>query len=250
MLSARQSSEESLLQATSVLVDDTTTCADQNTSRRSTSDSHGIDEDEKNSPPNRLGRFELITLLGEGGFGKVWKAFDPQLERFVALKVPTFASSAVDRQRRFISEAKAAARLKHPNIVATFDSGRIDDSLFIAAEYVEGGSLAGRMKNDSVSFEQAASWIRDLTRALDYAHHVGIVHRDIKPHNVLLDKQSNPKLTDFGLAKRLDDDSELTTEGALLGTPAYMSPEQARGETSLIGPPATNIVLGSYCMNY
>ena len=188
------------------------------------------------SSPKRLGRYELKRLLGQGGFGKVYLAYDPELERDVALKVLTMGGGQRVRVQRFLTEAKAAARLKHPNIVPTFVSGQADGKYFIASEFIDGELLSKRLKRQPYSPNQAARIVLKLANALAYAHGSDVVHRDVKPHNIMIDQRGEPHLMDFGLAKRVDDDSKVTSDGSLLGTPAYMSPEQARGEISLVGP--------------
>ena len=184
----------------------------------------------------KLGRFELKRLLGQGGFGKVYLAVDPELEREVALKVLVFGAGQRTRVQRFLTEAKAAARLKHPNIVPTFVSGQADGKYYIASEFIEGELLSKQMRRQQFSPVQAARTILKLANALAYAHENDVVHRDVKPHNIMIDQRGEPHLMDFGLAKRVDDDSTATSDGSVLGTPAYMSPEQARGEVSSVGP--------------
>ncbi len=192
-----------------------------------------------------LGRFEIKAVLGQGAFGRVYRAYDPQLDRMLALKVPLFSQEEQQKAARFQAEAKAAGRLRHPNIVPTFDSGRIGDQFYIASQFIEGDSLSARIKKGKVDFKQAAKWTASLARALAYAHEMGIVHRDVKPQNVMLDEREEPQLMDFGLAKRVNEDSNMTTEGALLGTPAYMAPEQARGDTNKVGPLSDQYAVGA-----
>ena len=183
-----------------------------------------------------IGRFELKAVLGRGGFGVVYRAYDSHLERFVALKIPTLGPNQKTKITRFLSEAKAAARLKHANIVSTFESGQVDNKYFIASEFIDGSLLSVLIKKKRPIIRESVLMVQKLAEALGYAHSQGIVHRDVKPHNVIIDTNGEPQLMDFGLAKRLDDSSNVTTDGTLLGTPAYMSPEQARGEIALVGP--------------
>jgi WD40 repeat protein len=206
----------------------------------------------------KLGRFELRAALGQGGFGMVYRAYDPVLDREVALKVPKFGADQPKRIERFLREAKAAAGLRHPNIVAVYESGKAGDDWFIASEFVVGLPLSVRLKQKPPSLRQAVRWVRDLARALAYAHGEGIVHRDIKPANIMIGKKGRPQLMDFGLAKRLDEidwplppnsdnqgqSPDLTREGSVLGTPAYMAPEQARGDTRAVGPKSDQYSLG------
>jgi hypothetical protein len=192
----------------------------------------------------KLGRFELKELLGQGAYGRVYRAYDPQLDREVALKVPIFGPEDKHKIQRFSAEAKAAARLRHPNIVPTYESGQIGAQYYIAAQFVAGQTLAQRLVQSPPDFRQAAEWIRQLANGLAYAHAAGIVHRDIKPENIMLDERGVPHIMDFGLAKRTNDDSAMTTDGSILGTPAYMSPEQARGELAAVGPQSDQYSLG------
>ncbi len=192
-----------------------------------------------------LGRFEIQGVLGQGGFGRVYKAYDPQLERLLALKVPTFGPQDGKKAKRFQSEAKAAAQLRHPNIVPTFESGKIGNQFFIASQFIDGEPMSAITKVGRTKGKQAAEWIAKVARALAYAHEMGIIHRDVKPHNVMLDERGEPQLMDFGLAKRLNDDSGMTADGAVLGTPAYMAPEQARGDMDQVGPHTDQYALGA-----
>jgi hypothetical protein len=212
-------------------------------------------------PLGKLGRFELRDVLGQGGFGVVYRAYDPFLEREVALKVPSETDRDSPRVKRFLREARSAARLKHPNIVAVFEAGETEGRFYIASEYVEGKPLSTRIAEQPPNREQAVAWVRDLALALAYAHDEGIVHRDIKPGNIIMSQHGRPQLTDFGLSKRLDLEgegdepgpakrrtargaAELTVDGDLMGTPAYMSPEQARGEHRNVGPSSDQYSLG------
>jgi WD40 repeat protein/tetratricopeptide (TPR) repeat protein len=179
----------------------------------------------------RFGKYELLDELGAGAFGRVFKARDTELDRLVALKLPRQRGedSAADIDR-FLREATSVARLQHPHIVTLFDAGRLDGKPYLASELVEGMTLADRLTVGPPPFRQTAEVAAALAEALDYAHRAGVVHRDVKPGNVMLDPQGRPRLMDFGLAKRDAADVRITVEGAILGTPAYMSPEQASGK--------------------
>ncbi len=181
-------------------------------------------------------RFELIELLGEGAFGKVYKARDPNLGRLVALKIPTFSAAELKKTSRFLDEARSAAALRHKNIVPIYEAGMFEGRPYIVSEFIEGETLSHRIGAEPVSFRTAASWIRDLALALQYSHDNGIIHRDVKSENIMLDANQVPFLMDFGLAKRIHEDSTRTLDGTVLGTPAYMPPEQARGDQKMIGP--------------
>ncbi|GAA4471836.1 serine/threonine protein kinase [Novipirellula rosea] len=186
--------------------------------------------------PQQLGRYQLDRVIGEGAFGTVWLCRDTHTSRSVALKLPHFESRDKKRAARFITEARAAAALRHPNIVAVLNAGRVGGQHFIATEYVPGPTLDEFAATKMPSQREAAECIRKLALALDYAHRHEIVHRDVKPLNIIIDSKGEPQLLDFGLAKRLDFDSALTIDGSVLGTPAYMPPEQARGDIAAIGP--------------
>lgn len=182
--------------------------------------------------PEQIGRFQLRELLGGGGFGQVYRAYDPRLDRDVALKVLRESQPTARVMERFFREARAAAQLDHPNIVALHDAGRDEGRCWIAYQFVEGRTLSRlQCENGAMEPGSAAKIIRDLARALDHAHRRGVLHRDVKPANVIVDANGRARLTDFGLARRLDLDATMTIEGTILGTPAYMSPEQAAGQS-------------------
>jgi hypothetical protein len=180
-----------------------------------------------------LGRFELLEQLGAGSFGCVFQARDTELGRMVAIKIPRAGSLASDEDRaRFLREARSTAQLKHPGIVALHEAGRSDDGTFyLVEEFVQGTTLASRTVGGPLPARQAADLVAAVADALDYAHRHGVIHRDIKPSNILLDSEYRPHLMDFGLAKREAEESPMTQDGQVLGTPDYMSPEQARGES-------------------
>ena len=179
-----------------------------------------------------VGRFQLREVLGKGGFGQVYLAFDPRLDRDVALKLLRQANPSERVMRRFFREARATSRLDHPNIVAVHDAGRDDGRCWIAYEYVKGPVLSSVRLRQRIDLTTAVRVTRDLADALDHAHRRGVFHRDVKPDNVLIDERGRPRLIDFGLAKREDRDWGLTLDGAVLGTPAYMSPEQSDGRSN------------------
>jgi len=180
-----------------------------------------------------FGRFQLRELLGDGGSGQVYQAYDPRLDRDIALKVLKLAEPGERVKQRFFREARAAARLDHPNIVAVYDAGCDEDRCWIAYRYVSGRTLFRLRDQQRLDRVTTVRIIRDLADALDHAHRHGIYHRDLKPANILIDERGRPHLTDFGLARRADLDSGLTRDGAIIGTPIYMSPEQANGQSHL-----------------
>lgn len=212
----------------------------------------------------RLGRYRVRRTLGSGGMGIVYLADDPALRRPVALKVlrgPQAGSARFDQ--RFRREGEAAARLNHPNIVPVFEVGESAGRTYLAFEYVAGGSLAQYLAGRPQPPRNSALLVRALAKAIDHAHRAGVIHRDLKPDNVLLAGPGTPaaandgppdltgapesllpKVTDFGLARLLDDDG-LTPTGDLLGTPCYMAPEQTRGRNHRVGPAADIYALGA-----
>jgi predicted Ser/Thr protein kinase len=200
--------------------------------------------------PAEFGRYRVLQLLGKGGMGAVYLAEDSQLGRRVALKLPSFAAGASpERVERFLREARSAAALHHPNICTLYDAGREGGRPYLTMAYLEGRSLADAIDPDRpMPQRQAAALARKVAEALGHAHERGVVHRDLKPANVMLTAAGEPVVMDFGLAKRLAEEdageAKLTRDGAVMGTPDYMAPEQVRGETDRIGPPTDVYALG------
>lgn len=178
-----------------------------------------------------IGRFELREHLGSGQFGEVWRAYDTDLRREVAIKIPRRMPEDRAMHALFVREARAAARLKHPNIVPVYEVGRADERIFIVSGYIRGTTLKNWIEQRPFAPREAAELCVTIARALHHAHQEGIVHRDLKPGNILMDLAGQPHIADFGLAKHSNDDATLTIDGQVLGTPAYMSPEQARGQS-------------------
>jgi serine/threonine protein kinase/tetratricopeptide (TPR) repeat protein len=215
--------------------------------------------------------YEILEELGRGGMGVVYKARHVRLQRLVALKmILSGAHAGAAGLARFRAEAEAVAQLQHPNIVQIYETGEHDGRAYFSLEFVEGGSLEQRMQESATPPRAAAGLVETLAATMEVAHQRGIVHRDLKPANILLGgvatqsvilhkdqtaaksassehwtRTTVPKIADFGLAKRLDDDSSQTQEGAIMGTPCYMAPEQAAGKTREVGPAADIYALGA-----
>jgi tRNA A-37 threonylcarbamoyl transferase component Bud32 len=183
------------------------------------------------SRPAKIGRFEFQGEIGAGSYGTVFKARDPQLDRTVAIKILR-AGRLADKEEldRFLREARSFAQLKHPGIVTLYEIGQEEGQCYLVEEFVQGTTLAARMEEGLIPFRESAEMVAQVCDALQVAHSQGIIHRDLKPANILLDAAGKPHLTDFGLAKVEGDEKPMTHSGDILGTPAYMSPEQARGQ--------------------
>jgi serine/threonine-protein kinase len=190
--------------------------------------------------------YEILGELGRGGMGVVYRARQVRLKRLVALKM-ILAGVHADPQTlaRFRSEAEAVARLKHPNIVQIYEVGEREGCPFFSLEYLDGGSLAIKLRGTPLTAREAAQLMQTLANAVHYAHQNGLVHRDLKPANILLTAEGTPKISDFGLAKQVDSDAGQTRTGQILGTPSYMAPEQASGDVRRIGPACDIYALGA-----
>ncbi len=179
-----------------------------------------------------VGRFTLIDAVGAGAFGTVYLARDEQLDRLVAVKIPHASTVSSPAQRdRFFREARSAAQLRHSNIVSVFETGEHEGLPFLVSEFVWGETLEEHHRLQKLTPTDAARLAAEIADALDYAHQRGVVHRDVKAANILIDAEGHPRLTDFGLAKRDLGETTMTLDGQILGTPAYMSPEQAEGRS-------------------
>jgi tRNA A-37 threonylcarbamoyl transferase component Bud32 len=185
--------------------------------------------------PTEIGRYKVVGELGRGAMGVVYRGVDPALDRHVAIKVISSQQSAgalntQEMEARFLREAKIAARINHPGIVTVFDAGRSGDSLYLVMELVEGESLAHRLaRKEYPTVPESFMMVAQCAEALAAAHALGVVHRDVKPANIMLTKDGRVKVADFGVAKAIGEGTDLTRTGTVVGSPAYMAPEQVRG---------------------
>jgi putative two-component system response regulator len=194
------------------------------------------------APGTVLGSYRIVEEIGRGGMATVYKAHHPGLDRFVAIKVlPDFFAEDEDYRDRFQQEARSIARLKHPNILNVFDFGQERGITYLVLELVSGGTLSDRL-GGQMDLQEVVAFLRPLAGALDHAHSQGVLHRDIKPSNILLHRDGTPVLADFGLARMAAPVKKLTASGIVMGTPEYMSPEQAVGGP--IGPASDLYALG------
>lgn len=205
--------------------------------------------DQPNKTDERIGEvgdYELLEELGRGGMGVVYKARQVKLNRIVAVKMILSGRMASEEEiQRFYSEARAVAKLRHPNIVSIYDVKEDEGHHYYSMDFIEGRTLEDVARETNLSEQQIARYVNLIAEAVEYAHQNGILHRDLKPANVLIDADDEPHVTDFGLAKQLDDESGLTISGTILGTPSFMSPEQASGRNDELGPTSDVYALGA-----
>ena len=192
----------------------------------------------------RIGQFQLVEQVGAGQFGTVWKARDLSLERTVAIKIPRHRQLNETETEVFLRDARVSAQLKHPNIVSVHEVGKHDDTIHIVSDFIAGASLKEWVSAKPLNPREATSLCIKIAKALHYAHESGVVHRDVKPSNIMMDLQGEPHIVDFGLAKRDAGEITMTLDGQILGTPAYMSPEQARGDSHYVDRKADVYSLG------
>ena len=199
--------------------------------------------------PTTIGDYELLEEVGRGGMGVVFRARQISLDREVAVKMILRGRLASDLDlSRFLSEASSTARLQHPSIVPVYEVGDIEGRPFFSMKYIAGETLSEKLADGPLPEREAARVLATISRAVSFAHRQGILHRDLKPSNILIDSDGNPLVTDFGLAKRFGVEDDLTRSGIVVGTPSYMSPEQARGRRENVGPASDIYSLG--CVLY
>ena len=207
---------------------------------------HARDDTSIVRPADAIPGYEILRELGRGGMGVVYEARQIALGRVVALKMILAGGHAGAKDlARFRTEAEAIARLQHPNIVQIHEVGEHDGKPYFSLEFCDSGNLSAQLRENPLPPREAAALVAKLALAMSVAHERGIIHRDLKPANVLLTGRGEPKITDFGLAKKMEEQRDLTHSGAIMGTPSYMAPEQALGDIKQIGPAADIYSLGA-----
>ncbi len=206
------------------------------------------------APTNKFGKYTLLHEIGRGGMSVVWEAFDNNLRRRVAVKfltgyhagrVPGEAPQEDDTLLRFYREAQTAAQLHHSNIIQIFEVNVFEGRHYIAMEFIEGDTFEGLMEKGTWSQEKLIKSLIDVTRAVHFAHEKGILHRDVKPANIMVDRSGQPRVMDFGLARNVQEHKQLTLSGVAIGTPSYMSPEHAQGSKGQLDPRSDVYSLGA-----
>ncbi len=195
-------------------------------------------------PGEFIAHFELLELLGSGAMGAAWKAWDSRLRRNVTLKLPRGLSMAENDLRRFLREGQSGAQLQHAQLASVYDVGRDGEIYYLVANYIEGRNLREFILGRRLTFQETATLCAEIAEPLHHVHAKGLIHRDLKPANIIVDSSGSPHIIDFGLAKFLDDDYDLTMHGELVGTPAYMSPEQASGNAAQVSSKSDIYSLG------
>ncbi len=183
--------------------------------------------------PQHIGRYEILDLLGQGGMGKVYRAYDPKLGRVVAIKLIDFTLEKSVQQKRILKEARATARLKHPNIVTMYEIGEDAQTCYLVMEYIAGVTLENYLENHTPSFTWCLDILQKIALAMHYAHKEGIIHRDLKPANIMIVDEQQPKIMDFGLAKCVDEGPSSSSQGKMIGTIYYMAPEQVTAQGNI-----------------
>lgn len=192
------------------------------------------------APSSSFGRYQIVRLLGQGAMGAVYLAYDTQLHRHVALKTPSLGNSPQVIER-FYREARAAAQLRSPYLCPIYDVGKISDVYYLSMAFLDGQPLTRALAEGQLkTIGDITGVTKKIARGLQKVHEVGIIHRDLKPDNIMIDQDGEPIVMDFGLAKRVNEDVQVTMTGVIIGTPAYMSPEQVEGDSGNLGP-ATDI---------
>src|SRR6185369_15036807 len=200
--------------------------------------------------PCAFGEYELLEEIARGGMGVVYRARQVRLNRIVALKMILAGQFASQQEvLRFRREAEAAANLRHPGIVAIHEIGEEQGQHYFSMDFVQGRNLAEIIREGRLPARRAARYSQAIADAIHYAHQQGVLHRDLKPSNILIDENDQPRITDFGLAKRVRGDLGLTATGEVLGSPSFMPPEQTSGKSAKVGPPSDVYGVGAILYN-